>query len=48
MFTDEHQRIDVLNEDSESFELLMKLMGKDPAPKHEFIWENIDFSEIKE
>lgn len=48
MFTDEHQRIDVLNEDSESFELLMKLMGKDSAPKHEFIWENIDFSEIKE
>lgn len=48
MFTDEHQRIDVLNEDSESFELLMKLMGKDSAPKHDFIWANIDFSEIKE
>lgn len=48
MFTDEHQRIDVLSEDEESFELLSQLMGKDSAPKHEFIWENIDFSEIKE
>lgn len=48
MFTDEHQRIDILNEDNESFELLMKLMGKDSAPKHDFIWTNIDFSEIKE
>ena len=48
MFTDEHQRIDVLEEDEESFELLSQLMGKDSAPKHEFIWDNIDFSEIKE
>lgn len=48
MFTEEFQRIDVLSEDSESFELLMKLMGKDSAPKHDFIWANIDFSEIKE
>lgn len=48
MFTDEYQRIDVLKEDSESFELLIKLMGKESAPKHDFIWTNIDFSEIKE
>ena len=48
MFTDEHQRIDVLNEDSESFELLSQLMGKDSAPKHEFIWDNIDFSTLRE
>ena len=48
MFTEEFQRIDVLSEDEESFELLSQLMGKDSAPKHEFIWENIDFSEIKE
>lgn len=48
MFTDEHQRIDVLSEDDESFGLLMRLMGKDSAPKHDFIWANIDFSEIKE
>lgn len=48
MFTEEHQRIDVLNEDSESFGLLLKLMGKDSTPKHDFIWANIDFSEIKE
>ena len=48
MFTTEFQRIDVLEEDEESIELLSQLMGKDSAPKHEFIWENIDFSEIKE
>lgn len=48
MFTDEHQRIDVLKEDDESLDLLSKLMGKDSTPKHDFIWANIDFSEIKE
>ena len=48
MFTEEFQRIDILEEDGESLILLEQLMGKDSAPKHEFIWENIDFSEIKE
>jgi len=48
MFTEEFQRIDILEEDEESFQLLSQLMGKDSAPKHEFIWDNIDFSEIKE
>lgn len=48
MFTEEFQRIDVLEEDEESLFLLEQLMGKDSAPKHEFIWNNIDFSEIKE
>jgi len=48
MFTEEFQRIDVLEEDGESLILLEQLMGKDSASKHEFIWENIDFSEIKE
>ena len=48
MFTEEFQRIDVLEEDDESLFLLEQLMGKDSAPKHEFIWDNIDFSEIKE
>ena len=48
MFTEEFQKIDVLEEDDESLFLLEQLMGKDSAPKHEFIWDNIDFSEIKE
>lgn len=48
MFTEENQRIDILNEDEESFDLLYKLMGKDSAPKHDFIWENIDFSMLRE
>lgn len=48
MFTEEFQRIDVMKEDEESLILLSQLMGKDSEPKHDFIWENIDFSEIKE
>ena len=48
MFTEEFQRIDVLEEDEESLFLLEQLMGKDSTPKHDFIWDNIDFSEIKE
>lgn len=48
MFTEEFQKIDVLEEDAESLELLIRLMGKDSGPKHDFIWANIDFSEIKE
>lgn len=48
MFTEEFQRIDIMKEDEESLILLSQLMGKDSEPKHDFIWENIDFSEIKE
>lgn len=48
MFTPEFQRLDVLRPDSESFDLLLKLMGKDSEPKRDFIWKNIDFEEIKE
>ena len=48
MFTEEFQRIDILQQDEESLLLLSQLMGKDSEPKHDFIWSNIDFSEIKE
>ena len=40
--------MDQLIADDNSLPLLMDLMGKDSAPKREFIFENIDFSEIKE
>lgn len=48
MFTEEFQRMDKLMPDEESLDLLLDLMGKDSEPKHNFIWDNIDFSEIKE
>lgn len=48
MFTDEFQRMDQLIPDEESLSLLSKLMGKDSAPKKEFIFKNVDFSEIRE
>lgn len=48
MFTEEFQRIDVLLPDEDSFPTLLDLMGKDSKPKRDFIFNNIDFSEIKE
>ena len=48
MFTDEFQRIDTLLPDDETYSLLSSLMGEDSQPKRDFIFENIDFSEIKE
>lgn len=48
MFTNEFQHMDTLIETEDSLLLLSSLMGKDSEPKHEFIWQNIDFSEIKE
>lgn len=48
MFSSEFQRIDTLIPDKDSFDLLLQLMGKDSGPKHDFIFENIDFSEIRE
>lgn len=48
MFTEEFQRIDILIPDKDSFSLLSSLMGEDSQPKHDFIFANIDFSEIRE
>lgn len=48
MFTSEFQRIDTLIPDAETFDILYSLMGKDSEPKHDFIFNNIDFSEIRE
>ena len=48
MFSPEFQRIDTLIPDGETYSLLYSLMGKDSKPKHDFIFENIDFSEIRE
>ena len=48
MFTDEFQRMDQLVPDEDSYYLLSQLMGKDSEPKREFVFSNVDFSEIKE
>ena len=48
MFIPEYQRMDTLIPDENSLPLLMKLMGDDSEPKRNFIFENLDFSEIRE
>jgi DNA gyrase subunit B len=48
MFNSEFQRMEQLIPDKETLPLLLDLMGKDSTPKRKFIFENIDFSEIKE
>ena len=48
MFSTEFQRMETLIPDKDSLSLLMNLMGEDSEPKHDFIWNNIDFSTIKE
>ena len=48
MFTEEFQRFEQLIPDKDTFELLNDLMGDDSAPKHDFIFDNLDFSEIRE
>ena len=48
MFTNEFQRMEQLLPDENSLYLLSQLMGKDSAPKKDFIFKNVDFSEIRE
>ena len=48
MFVPENQHIDTLIPNETTLPLLMSLMGKDSEPKHDFIFENLDFSEIRE
>lgn len=48
MFTPEFQRMDILEPDSDSLYMLEELMGSDVEPRKEFIFNKIDFSEIRE
>ena len=48
MFTDEFQKIDILNPSDEAIELLENLMGDDASFRKNYIFNNIDFSEIRE
>ena len=44
----ENQRMDILEPTEEAIYLLEDLMGKDVEPRTEFIFKNVDFSEVKE
>lgn len=44
----ESQRIDIIEPTPEAITLLEDLMGVDVEPRREFIFENVDFSEVRE
>ena len=48
MFDERNQRIDVLIPDEDSIFLLEELMGESVEPRRDFIFSNVDFSEIRE
>ena len=48
MFTPEFQRIDTIVPDEESISLLQELMGENVEPRRDYVFKNVDFSEIKE
>ena len=48
MFTEEFQRMEALIPDPDSIILLEELMGKDVAPRRDFVFNKIDFSEVRE
>lgn len=48
MFTPEFQRMDVLEPDPDSLYMLEELMGSDVEPRKDFIFNRIDFSEVRE
>lgn len=44
----ENQRMDILEATPEAIILLEELMGKDVSPRSDFIFKNVDFSQIRE
>ena len=48
MFTDEYQRMDVLEWSPDAINLLEQLMGEDVEPRRQFVFNEIDFSEVRE
>lgn len=48
MFTEEFQRLDVLSFDKESVKLLNELMSENVQPRRDFVFNEIDFSEVRE
>ena len=48
MFTDEYQRMDVMEYSESAMDLLYSLMGEDVEPRKQFIMTKVDFSEVTE
>ena len=48
MFTPEFQRLERMEYSEEAMDLLMDLMGVEVEPRKDFIFENIDFSQVRE
>ena len=48
MFTDEYQRMDVMEATPEALFTLTQLMGDDVVPRKDYIFNHMDFSEIRE
>ena len=48
MFTDEYQRLDVMEYNENAIDLLYDLMGENVEPRKQFIMKKIDFSQIRE
>ena len=48
MFTQEFQRLEVLEYNEDAIDLLYELMGEDVSCRKQFIMEKIDFSEVRE
>lgn len=48
MFTDEYQRMDVLEWSPDAIQLLEQLMGEDVEYRRQFVFNEIDFSSVRE
>ena len=48
MFTQEYQRMDVMEWNDKAVDLLYDLMGEDVEPRRDFIMKKVDFSEVRE
>ena len=48
MFTEKYQRLDILHPTENSVQLLYNLMGNDPSLRKDFIFNNVDFSQLRE
>ena len=48
MFTDEYQRMDVMEWNEDAIDLLYDLMSEDVEPRRDFIMEKADFSKVRE
>ena len=48
MFTEKYQRLDILQPTENAIQLLYNSMGDDSSLRKEFIFNNVDFSQLRE